>query len=453
VNDPAIKAKSKESASMKIRLINRPNFLTLLLTAAIAFLCAAPGFAAERRASKYIFMLIGDGMGPAQQRLPEYATGQPLAINQLPVQAETITLNALGKITDSAAGGTALATGTKTFNGAVGLDADKKPLESVAVVAQKNNRKIGILTSTAITDATPAVFYAHRESRKMHKEMVTDMAASNFDLFIGSLFMSSSPEYAKVLETAGYRIVDAPEKIEPAVKTVGIYYIAADFANIGKSSLAEALTVAIKALDNPAGFFIMCEGAKIDSGGHNNDAALTIREMIDFDAAIKVALAFQEAHPDDTLIVVTADHETGGLNLDALARDQAPRLLDQQASFLAIARGLPAELPENDRAALESHLRTMLGVTGELAAGEQRTADAAWAKYAAAKEERAVKFRDLLQAWGGIRDAQIGIAWGTRGHSDTKIITAARGVGQERFAAIRDNTEVGQTLKAIIEGK
>ncbi len=224
---------------------------------------------------KHVFLFIGDGMSLPQRMLAEKEG--PLAMNTLPFQAPTRTSSASDYVTDSAAAATAIACGVKTRNGSVGLDPEGKRLVSCAELAKKAGKKVGILTTVPITHATPAGFYAHRESRKMTKEIEADRLASGFDFFAGHA--------------------------EASLKNPG-------------PALADLVRKALAALEGPEGFFLMAEGGLIDWAGHANDTEALIRETRAFDDAVKVALEFLEKHPDDTLVIVTGDHETGGLTLE-----------------------------------------------------------------------------------------------------------------------------------------
>jgi alkaline phosphatase len=235
----------------------------------IVFLVVALVVAAGARAQapKYIFLMIGDGMGLPQVELTRVTAERKLNMLGMPVVGLATTASADHQITDSAAAGTALATGHKANNGVIGLGATLDTLTTIAERARDKGLKVGIVTTVTTDHATPAAFYANVADRDMSDEIRRQQTASRFDHFAG------------------------------------------------QKPLEGLLSNAIELLDNPDGFFIMAEGGLIDWMGHDNNAQGVIREVLDFDAAVGVALAFYEKHPDETLIIVTADHETGGLTL------------------------------------------------------------------------------------------------------------------------------------------
>ena len=176
---------------------------------------------ANKNTVKYVFLFIGDGMGDNHKILAEQAfqNGHPgarLFMTRLPVQARTITLNSEKKTTDSAAAGTAIACGVKTTNSKLGLDPAGNSLASIAVIAKQKGMKVGMISTSALNDATPAAFYAHVDARDQFKTIVGDMAASGFDFFGGGklpLGKSSEAEFAQTLKTAGYTILNGKSGI------------------------------------------------------------------------------------------------------------------------------------------------------------------------------------------------------------------------------------------------
>ena len=257
-------------------------------------------------------------------------------------------------MTDSAAAGTAIACGTKTANGRIGVDPRGKKLESVAELAKKKNYKVGIISNMVINHATPASFYGHRTSRQEYYELGLDLIESNFDLFAGGgIRQISGKGTAKTVQNAKKAPKGAaakaaePEKIAPkpdlyalarkkgyltfnkkkdflALKpgcgkfiysaAPGYMPAAMDTTEAG-TTLEEMTVKALELLKNPKGFFLMVEGGAIDSYGHANEAAANLHEVLALDKAVKAALEFLKKHPDETLIVITGDHETGGMTM------------------------------------------------------------------------------------------------------------------------------------------
>ena len=297
---------------------------------------AAVSFGAEQlKPVKYVFLFIGDGMSIPQrmtaEELARINTGKGLAINAMPNQALTTTRSANSFITDSAASATAIACGAKTKNGAVGVDAKGARLESIAEVARDSGRKVGIVTSVTLNHATPAGFYGHNLSRGNYYEIGLDLIDSKFDFFGGGGIAEHNKKDSKnyrgdvyeLAKQAGYKVVrkniDAIKALKAGdgkVIAVGADgALAYDIDNPDSPRVSLFTQKAIELLDNDKGFFLMVEGGKIDWMCHANDAATVMREVIDFDNAVKVALEFAKKHPQDTLVVVTGDHETGGLTM------------------------------------------------------------------------------------------------------------------------------------------
>ena len=283
-----------------------------------------------------MFLFIGDGMSTPQRMVAEEflrtTDGGGLAMNELPYETNTRTRSADAVITDSAAAATAIACGEKTANGMLGLRPDGTRLKSVAEVAKKAGMKVGIVTTVTVVHATPAGFYAHNRDRTHSYQIALDLIASGFDYFAaGGVYDKfddrDDPKYRgnvfDLARKAGYAVsIDdraAWSALQPGTKSWSVFgangmEFAID-ADGSQPTLAELVAKGVAVLDNPQGFFIMCEGGKVDYAGHANDAATELREIQALDEAVKVARAFQDAHPDETLVIVTGDHETGGLTL------------------------------------------------------------------------------------------------------------------------------------------
>jgi len=272
-----------------------------------------------------IILLIGDGMGLTQissafyfkNSLPHYARFNSIGLMRT---------SSTERITDSAAGATAFSAGTKSYNGAIGVDADTTSVSTIVEILSDEQWKTGLIATSSITHATPACFYAHVKSRQMHEEIASQLSTSEVDFFAGGghdFFAGSTRsdglDYFSILEKNGFTI--ETEKLDYDVdpnKKYG-YLLGADALPTVLQGRGEFLPNATKlALDylskNNDNFFLMVEGSMIDWGGHGNDADFLVSEMIDFDEAIGVALDFAEKN-GNTLVIVTADHETGGFTL------------------------------------------------------------------------------------------------------------------------------------------
>lgn len=312
----------------------------------LALLFVALSVMAEGRA-KYVFFFIGDGMGVNQVNAAETYLGaldgrigtSPMCFASFPNVALVNTQSATNGVTDSAAGGTALATGRKTKNGRIGTNTENtEAMMSIAQWAHDAGAAVGVTTSVSVDHATPAAFYAHVADRNMYYEIGEQLCGTDFDFFAGSDFLKpENPKgganlYQQVAD-AGYTLVrsykDYQKKMKKADKMILMQSEAASKADRsgipyaldrekGDLTLTDITRAAINFLTKKQadkdGFFLMVEGGKIDWLCHANDMA-TVPEVLDMDEAVKVAFEFYQQHPDETLIVVTADHETGGLTL------------------------------------------------------------------------------------------------------------------------------------------
>ena len=305
-----------------------PTFL------AVAFLlsCAsggqqAAGPSAPPPASRVI-LLIGDGAGTAYWTAARFA-GAPLAVERMSTMGLVDTRSASHWITDSAAGATAYAGGLRTFNGAIGVGPDSLPVPSVLELARDRGWATGIVATSSVTHATPASFVAHASSRSEQFSIASDLLASHVDVFLGGgarwFDGDTRPDGLDLLSTvrAGYTLVRTGEELQalPLHETLHLAGLFAPDhmppAAERTPSLPEMTRAALRVLDHdPDGFFLMVEGSQPDFRGHDH-APLdeVVAEMLDFDAAVAEALDYADQHPG-TLVVVVADHETGGLAIE-----------------------------------------------------------------------------------------------------------------------------------------
>ncbi|MCC7245405.1 MAG: alkaline phosphatase [Saprospiraceae bacterium] len=291
---------------------------------------------------KNIILLIGDGMGLTQISAGMYANGNSLNLEKMPVTGLMTTYSYNKLITDSAAGATAFACGCKTRNGALGMTADKKPCRTILEQAQSFNMACGLVATCSVTHATPAAFVAHVQERADKEAIATYFVEKPLDLFIGGglqFFENRKLDQRNIrreLEGKGCLIYDYRDKKLSEVPFDPAHPVAwfsamdePDHILNGRDYLPLAARIApdfLKKRANGKGFFMMLEGSQIDWACHANDGKRAIAEMLDFDAAIGEILRFAE-RDGETLVVVTADHETGGMaieqgsNLDSLALD------------------------------------------------------------------------------------------------------------------------------------
>jgi alkaline phosphatase len=227
-------------------------------------------------------------------------------------------------ITDSAAAGTAIATGVRVNNGVIAIDQDGKVLKSILYISEDNNKATGLVSTSAITHATPASFVANQPDRGMYEDIAGDFLDSGIDLFIGGgkEHFTSREDGRNLLEELSqnnYRVFSSLEEAA-SVKTGPMAILTAAIHNEvypeRGNLLPDATQKAIEVLQsNKEGFFLMVEGSQIDWGGHANNTTYIVHETLDFDRAVGKALTFA-ANNKKTLVIVTADHETGGMSID-----------------------------------------------------------------------------------------------------------------------------------------
>jgi alkaline phosphatase len=283
-----------------------------------------------------IILFIGDGAGVSYWTAAAFSTDS-LAVKQFPVMGLVDTRASNSKITDSAASGTAYSAGVKTYNGAIGVDPDTNSVTTVLELARDRGMATGLVATSSITHATPAAFASHVPSRSMQFEIARQMLAANVSVILGGgrryfdgqrrpdsldLLAEITSRYAYVETDAELRAVETRE-VTALFGLFAVEHMAA--ARLRRPTLPLMTSAALEVLHNdPDGFFLMVEGSQPDWRGHDNaPLQLVVAEMLDLDRAIGVALEYQSRYPE-TLIVVTADHETGGLAIhQAVARDTA----------------------------------------------------------------------------------------------------------------------------------
>ena len=320
---------------------------------------------ADGKTPKYVFLFIGDGMSYPQIQLTNYFVSanagtenaekvtvdgeektvldsqNNLNMMNFPVAGSAQTYDSTSFAPDSASTATSIATGNKTWSGSINVSEDfTEEYETIAekLKAQKDY-KIGVISSVNLNHATPAAFYAHQASRNDYYDIGLEMIESGFDYFAGGALLSPTGEdedqkdlYAAA-EEAGYKVVKTQAEAEALTsgdgKTIVIDEHLADSDAMsydmdlqdGEWALADYVDKGIEMLDNDTGFFMMVEGGKIDWACHANDAAATISDTIALDNAVAEAVEFYNEHPDETLILVTGDHETGGLTIGYAGTD------------------------------------------------------------------------------------------------------------------------------------
>lgn len=302
--------------------------ISAFFMAIFMFFASLFGFPVEKEVQNVI-LLVGDGMGEMHLEMTEELRDVSLAINTMPQKGYAMTYSASAEITDSAAGATALACGVKTENGRIATywpeAADYAEYEgyypkSITELCIENGLKTGIVTSDNLTGATPGGFSAHAESRNDAEDIALDQLASDIDLLWGKDDGSVTPEQ---VTQAGYTYIstiDGMNSLTGNEKSYGLF-TASLYHTYNKNeytpTLSQMATKAIELLDATSenGFFIMIEGAHIDKKAHNKDEAGSAEALEEFDKAVAAALSFAQ-EDEHTLVIVTADHETGGLTIN-----------------------------------------------------------------------------------------------------------------------------------------
>lgn len=276
-----------------------------------------------RQKPKNIIFMIGDGMGMSQVFAGMTANGNHLFLENFKHIGFSKTQSADNYITDSAAGGTALSCGIKTYNGAIGVNIDTVKVENIREIAEIMGKATGVVSTSAITHATPASYMAHQGSRASYEDIAADFLNTKVDVFIGGGYKHFSDRkdgrnLIAELKQKGYQVLLEMDSIKniSTGKLAGLTALEHnDRISIRKDMLQVATQTALNILNNDKdGFFLMVEGSQIDWGGHQNNTRYVVEEMLDFDKTIGVALEFASRNKE-TLIVVTADHETGGMSL------------------------------------------------------------------------------------------------------------------------------------------
>lgn len=455
---------------MKFRLIAVACWLISVLSVNLTFAAdqADNNSLHTGKPVKYIFLLIGDGMGGAQRAAAERAinsgsedNSKQLAMNSMPVKGITRTSSYGGKVTDSAAAATAIACGHKTKNGTLGLDAEGNKVDSIAVEARKNGLKIGIISSVPLNHATPAGFYAHRASRGMYNDIILDMADSGFDYFGGCSLIIKGKDKQEMLiplKNNGYMLIKDPNKDTKLEKNKK-YFVYRDMEYVIEKpenagfTLADFTRLGIKHLYDPAGkgFFMMIEGGRIDWACHVNRFGAAVFEVLDLDDVVKAVLEFYKQHPEETVVIVTADHETGGLSLEKNKINLSLlRAISKHKDYSAFKKSVEKYIKS------EKSFKEVMVLAGcfwnlkTVSEDEQNILRAAWDNALKQRESNSAKaadrFTDKIE---DLAVRQSGFKWSTTGHTDTPVETTAIGAGANIFSGNYENTELSRKVKSL----
>ncbi len=468
-------------------------------------------------APKYVFLFIGDGMSTPQINAAQMYMGnresavtpgiKTLDFTKFPGVGSADTYDAESFIPDSASTGTAMASGYKTYGGIINMDPAKKTsYEPISKKLKKAGYKVGIVTTVTLDHATPAVFYANEASRGNYYNIATQLVKSNFDYFGGGYFLDPDGKKANaanavnILEQArknGYRVATTKNDIlalnNGSGKVLALDPTAMAASNdsysmpyeldrkTGQLSLADFVRKGIEVLDNPKGYFMMVEGGKIDWACHANDAAAAIHDTMALNDAVKEALKVYYQHPSETLIIVTGDHETGGMSIGFAGTEYSTffeKLERQSRSYVEFDK-LVSEYKEKTKPAsakLEDLLPQIKSSYGLISATD---ADAGKNPELVLTDYEMVRLRDALRksmsaakvtstetdyllygtyepltvTCNHILDNKAGINFSTYSHSGLAVPVYAIGPGYQLFYGAYDDTDINKKLSAITKVK
>lgn len=447
---------------------------------------------------KYIFYFIGDGMGANQvlgaEMYRSAIQGEPLGrvqtlMTTFPYSGSASSHSASNGITDSAAAGTCLATGKKTKNGMLGMGPDSTRLTTIAEELKAEGWGIGIMTTVAIDHATPAAFYAHVVKRSKYYEIGKQLSESGFDFFGGAGFHHPQGKkdhepvnLYRLAEERGYTVVHGMEELSeiPESRYTDISKMilvqkdddqgAKHGSNLpyaidrkeGDLSLRQIVSTAIPFLAaRHERFFMMVEGGMIDYACHGDDAATAFGEVWDMDEAMREAYAFYEQHPDETLIIVTADHETGGLALGNSDYTLHLDALQHQQCSAWVLSDLFVQLFKDKKKVswddVKEIYREQLGFWDkvEIRADEERELKTLYKNTRAKKSHDTKTLYKTINAMGdagiALLNKKAHIGWTTRAHSAHVVPIFAIGAGAEVFSGWHDNTEIVPLIRKVNE--
>lgn len=441
----------------------RQSTLFAILSAALLSGCAQVSSttssteASTPTGPKNIIMVVADGMGPAYttayrnyQDDPQTPMVEPVVFDDILVgNASTYPAQESGYVTDSAAAATALAAGVKSYNGAIGVDSNKQPVKSVLHLAKERGMRTGLAVTSQIVHATPASYVAHNESRKNYNALAEsffdDRINNGFvvDVMLGGgtkYFERDDRDIVAEFIDAGFQYADTYNRLAAVPKGEQVLGL---FAPVGlpaalddkrKNRLAYLTEHAIKHLENDNGFFLLVEASQVDWAGHSNDIASAMAEMHDLALTMDYLKSYVKANPD-TLVVLTADHSTGGLTIGAKGdyRWSPEFLKNMKASVSAIAKAMP------EQAAPGAFVADQLGFS--LADDEIAHFD----------DVASLNDAERVGALKAFLDGKTNTGWTTSGHTGVDVEVFAFGSGADALRGQLDNTDIAKRLMAFVE--
>lgn len=465
---------------------------------------------------RYVFLFIGDGMSYPQIQAaadylgavvdPDYQKALPsvdlfdkkgaildgpipLNFMKFDVAGSAMNYDASSFAPDSSSSATSIATGKKTHSGMLNMMlGSSEELETIAEKLHKQKGwKIGIVTSVNLNHATPGAFYAHQASRDFYYNIGVELTESGFEYFAGGAFLEedgAKGNLYELAEAAGYQIADTQAEAEGITNSDGkVIVVAEHLADSGSMNyeidrqegewaLADYVKKGIEVLDNDEGFFMMCEGGKIDWAGHANDAGTVIHEVLALADAVQVAIDFASEHLEETLILVTGDHETGGFSIGFAGTDYdtyLTNLTSQKISFIQFDEQY-VEKYKDEQLSFESAMADVEALFG-LKMDGKRNDKLVLTDYEIGLLQDAYNYEVLGQgSAAGVQEREIlygdyspfsvtithilnnksGIDFTSYCHTGLPVGVFAEGVGSDRFTGYYDNTEIFEKLVELV---
>lgn len=432
--------------------------------------------------AKYIFYFIGDGLGINHiygtelynaEVHKEMENGGKLSFTRFPIRSYVTNHSSSSLVTDSSAAATALASGVKTVNGYMGVDADKNSVKNIAEIASERGMQVGVVTNVAMNHATPSAFFAHHESRGAYKALYEQYLASDIDFAAGASILYRRKDglkyedYLAQAEAAGIEVVhdlDAAAKVrkkrvllvpeKPKSKTLEY----AMDCKEGDWTIVDFTESAIKYLEREAkkdGFLLMVEAGHLDYCAHDNDAVATFEEVNDLSESVSMALEFYNKYPDQTLIIITADHETGGMCLGYKNyKMNMERLAWQRCSMLELTDKMRAmrEKGEVTWEQMQDLLRRELGFWDHvrLRDKDEKQLRKTFEQSFVAKQEEVVSLyshnEKMSSTAVGILNKRAYIDWISLNHTGMQVPLFVKGAGVELFYDCYDNTDIPKAI-------
>ncbi|MCF2855976.1 alkaline phosphatase [Pseudoalteromonas sp. SMS1] len=423
------------------------------IAAAISFFSSGQLLAAP----KNIIYMIGDGMGPAYTTAYRYykddkntKTVEPTVFDSMLVGMAHTYPDDNTVVTDSAAGATALSTAIKSYNGAIAVDTHKKPLKTMLQMAKEQGKTTALVATSQINHATPASFAAHNESRRNYDEIADDYIDVKVndklpvDLLLGGgtqYFIRDDRNLVSEFKQSGYQYIDHLSALDSikAIPAIGLFAergmpYAIDQDPHRLTQMTEKALALLDKDDNQKGFFVMIEGSQIDWCGHANDIACAMTEMDDFAHSISLAKAYVDQNPD-TLLVITADHSTGGLTLGADGDYRWER--DVVANVKASVKQITKVIKDSKN--IKKDWESLTGLT--FSTDVQKALNVA-------KTEGDKALYAVINTF--INEASF-TGWTTGGHTAIDVQVFAHGTGREHFIGSQNNTQIAEKLISFIE--